>query len=598
MKVMYKITFGFLAVVLLGWAVAYHAFSTSQRELKESCVKSSEALALKVLDEIDRDIHNKIRIFQKFAAEPALREVVSRSNREFEAMGDIRSYISKKDEEWTALPKGVTSRFMRELMNNRLSRDLREKLRFYEAKHGYRVFGEVFVTNRYGANIAQTGRTTDYRQDDEEWWQSARTEGLYVKDVEYDESAGVYSVTVAVRIDDAGGEFTGVMKAVLNIEDSIQMIRDLKAGARGGRRTMQYSLLTRDGRVIYSTKGYSRFEDLSHLLPDTGRSAAGHESYLIMDEGSREGREIAVHAHSRGYSDYGGLGWILVVEQDVEEMFAPAYALRNRILAFSLVVSVLAALVGFFLYRSVLRPIKRLKSATAAFERGELDIGFEEGTGDEIGEFTRTLARALTRLKEKSLSHEAESSRSRQTEDALRESEERFHTVSSITQDAVVMIDHNGRITFWNEAAERMFGYARGEVIGKELHSILAPGRYHEEFQRGFERFRTSGEGPVVERVVEVYAVKKGGEEFPIELSVSAVKRAGGWCAVGIMRDISERKETERSLSERLEELERFRKATVQREFRMKELKEELRTLRRRIKEMERHDSGERLRKA
>ena len=106
---------------------------------------------------------------------------------------------------------------MQELIDNGLSKRLKEKIDFYEKKYGYRIFGEVFITNKYGANVAQTGKTTDYRQDDEKWWQVAKDKGLYVEDVEYDESADVYSIDIGIRVEDLKGNFLGVIKVVLNI---------------------------------------------------------------------------------------------------------------------------------------------------------------------------------------------------------------------------------------------------------------------------------------------------------------------------------------------------------------------------------------------
>ena len=58
---------------------------------------------------------------------------------------------------------------------------LSNRIRFYEEIYSHKVYGEVFITNKHGANIAQTGKTSDYRQDDEEWWQSAKNDGFYVK---------------------------------------------------------------------------------------------------------------------------------------------------------------------------------------------------------------------------------------------------------------------------------------------------------------------------------------------------------------------------------------------------------------------------------
>ncbi|MDY7077241.1 MAG: PAS domain S-box protein [Chloroflexota bacterium] len=129
--------------------------------------------------------------------------------------------------------------------------------------------------------------------------------------------------------------------------------------------------------------------------------------------------------------------------------------------------------------------------------------------------------------------------------DALRESEERFRKMSASAQDAVMMIDNEGIISFWNPAAEKILGYSSQEALGKELHTLITPERYHEAYRKGFERYKTTGQGPAVGKTLELEAVKKDGTVFPIELSLSAVKLEGKWNAIGIMRDITERKQAE-----------------------------------------------------
>ena len=86
-----------------------------------------------------------------------------------------------------------------------------------------KIFAELFVTNRYGANVAQTHRTSDYRQGDERWWQEAMKRGLFVSDVGFDESAGIYSVDICLRVQDQQGEPLGVLKAVMNIQEIIEL---------------------------------------------------------------------------------------------------------------------------------------------------------------------------------------------------------------------------------------------------------------------------------------------------------------------------------------------------------------------------------------
>jgi two-component system, NtrC family, sensor kinase len=129
-----------------------------------------------------------------------------------------------------------------------------------------------------------------------------------------------------------------------------------------------------------------------------------------------------------------------------------------------------------------------------------------------------------------------------------------FESVVSAAKDAIIILNNDGKIIFWNAAAESVFGYAAAETLGRDVHEMLAPQRYLNRCATAFERFRLTGQGAAVGRTIELTALRKGGAEFPVELSLSAVKRDGVWHAVAIMRDITERKRVE-------EELRRFRAA-------------------------------------
>ena len=136
----------------------------------------------------------------------------------------------------------------------------------------------------------------------------------------------------------------------------------------------------------------------------------------------------------------------------------------------------------------------------------------------------------------------------RQDEESLREREERFREISASAQDAIIMMDYEGNISYFNKAAEKIFGYTAAEAIGKPLHHLLAPSEFHESFNKGYPRFAQTGQGEIVGKSVEMSALRKGGQEFPIGLSVSSVKIKGKWNAVGILRDITDRKSLEKQL--------------------------------------------------
>jgi two-component system cell cycle sensor histidine kinase/response regulator CckA len=131
---------------------------------------------------------------------------------------------------------------------------------------------------------------------------------------------------------------------------------------------------------------------------------------------------------------------------------------------------------------------------------------------------------------------------------ALRASEERLSRIVGAAQDAIVMIDPCGSISMWNDSATRIFGYSESEVLGRNLHQLLAPNRFLEDHLRAFAGFVNGGEGRSIGRVAEMVAKHKSGAEFPIELSLASAHLGGGWHAIGVVRDITERKRVEEAL--------------------------------------------------
>jgi PAS domain S-box-containing protein len=137
--------------------------------------------------------------------------------------------------------------------------------------------------------------------------------------------------------------------------------------------------------------------------------------------------------------------------------------------------------------------------------------------------------------------------KSKKTTEELRVSEEKFRGIGASAKDAIIMVDHIGNISYWNEAAEIIFRYRRKDVIGRDL-KILVPEKYYEVLDSGFRRFRTTGYAPIVGKTIELSGIRKGGDEIPIEISLSSVKIQNRWNALGIIRDITERKIAEKEL--------------------------------------------------
>lgn len=137
----------------------------------------------------------------------------------------------------------------------------------------------------------------------------------------------------------------------------------------------------------------------------------------------------------------------------------------------------------------------------------------------------------------------------------LAESEEKFRLISTAAQDAIAIIGPAEQVVYWNPAAEKVFGYTDDEVMGKNLHTLLTPEGQRDLAHSGFKGFRQTGEGKLVGKTFEVDALHKEGHEFPIELSISAIRLHGDWHALGIIRDITERRQTDLRLQEKTDEL-------------------------------------------
>jgi PAS domain S-box-containing protein len=127
---------------------------------------------------------------------------------------------------------------------------------------------------------------------------------------------------------------------------------------------------------------------------------------------------------------------------------------------------------------------------------------------------------------------------------------EHLSVISATAKDAIIILGNDGRILHWNEAAEQMFGYSRAEVLGKDLHALIAPGRFHQAQSKAFRIFQDTGQGAGIGRTIEMTAIGRSGQEFPVELSIASTRLKDQWCAVGIVRNITERKRVEAALNE------------------------------------------------
>ncbi len=130
-------------------------------------------------------------------------------------------------------------------------------------------------------------------------------------------------------------------------------------------------------------------------------------------------------------------------------------------------------------------------------------------------------------------------------EETQQESERIIRLIIKAAHDAIIMINNDGNVIYWNKSAEKLFGYKEDEMIDMNLLSTIIPKKFHGKYFKAYDEFDEESADDGIGKTVELMAVKKNKEEFPVELSISAVKTKSYWNIIWIVRDITRRKEEE-----------------------------------------------------
>src|SRR5262245_19545146 len=133
-------------------------------------------------------------------------------------------------------------------------------------------------------------------------------------------------------------------------------------------------------------------------------------------------------------------------------------------------------------------------------------------------------------------------------EEELRASEERRRLILDNAHAAFIAMSADGRIAEWNRHAEITFGWSRAEAVGRVLSETIIPSQFREAHIRGLARFLVTGEGPVLNRVLEVPALRSDGREFPAEISIAPVRVGEQYLFSAFVRDVTDRKRADEEL--------------------------------------------------
>jgi PAS domain S-box-containing protein len=237
------------------------------------------------------------------------------------------------------------------------------------------------------------------------------------------------------------------------------------------------------------------------------------------------------------------IGWLQLRAslKPLEQALAAQAGIMLGIVLFS---SVLSVGVAFAAQRVFAGPILRL-AATARQVSQTRDYGLRMRAygHDEVGRLADDFNKMLGRIAE--------------SDEALRQSEGRVRLIVETALDAVVTMDDHGLISGWNPQAEAVFGWPAEEAVGRSLVDLIIPPQYREAHKAGLKHYLATGEGPVLMKRLELTALRRSGEEFPVELTISPLRIGARTEFSAFLRDTTERKRAEDAMKDLNQSLER-----------------------------------------
>jgi diguanylate cyclase (GGDEF)-like protein/PAS domain S-box-containing protein len=352
----------------------------------------------------------------------------------------------------------------------------------------------------------------------------------------------------------------GAIDGVLGTHLSWQWAADVERSVLrplAERKAVDTLILSKGGVVLLGPKEYAD----KTLHPESFRLAQRGMNGSLIEIWPNGKRYLVGYSQSRGDESYPGLGWTVLVRQPLEEAFRPVDNLRKKILGAGLAAAALVSLLVWILSRNITKPLQTITRYADELRGGQVQrIPPIRSRLIEV----QILQSALNALLSKLLTNEhglrelnatletRVTERTTELNAAVEETRKGEHRVKAIIDsalDAFVGVDAQGRITDWNPRAQEIFGWTRDEVMGKTVTETIIPARFQAAHEAGMKRFSVAGSSGVVGKRIQLFAMRRNGEEFPVEMTIGLINAGDTHFFGSFIQDISVRKQIEDDLA-------------------------------------------------
>ncbi|USX14493.1 response regulator [Oxalobacteraceae bacterium OTU3CAMAD1] len=415
-----------------------------------------------------------------------------------------------------------------------------ERLRaYYQDRAVLALFDDLLVLNPQGMVIAdipvQPGRVGIDASDRAYFQTVMRTRKPLIAEPVIGKSNKQPIVQMVAPVLNANGEVVCVLNGVLRLykDNVLGHLRTAKVGRSG-----YFFALTRGDHPVYVLH-----PDASRLLQPRQAGANAATTRALRDgfEGTVDSINGSGERALNSYKALKSVDWILAASLPAEEAFEPFDGVLSRVLVWSVVASILAALLIGWVTLRLLAPLIRLRNAIVAL-RGDAThfAPLPVRADDEVGQLTAAFNNLM---------------RDRLAADA------RLQSLVEFAPNAIVVVGVDGRIETFNREAERRFGYGRDEILGQPLETLVpvALREQHAGHRVKFFADRLSAEPVRMGGGATLLGLRRDGSEFPIEINLSAVRTDQGTKVLAVISDITERRRLQLEVEARAQELEKER---------------------------------------
>ncbi len=501
--------------------------------LEQNAGEKISQIADRTAEMVRSDIENEYQFLRAIAVSPYTISEISRANEQFDRLSTVEraERVDLLDKDWSAQSASIES-LIQEIETSELSQYLRD-LQKTDPREV-----EIFVTNKFGFNIAMSNRTSDYYQADEEWWQRASKGTVYISEPNFDESSQRWAINFGIPIleDISAGDVTGVVRGTGDITTLLDGILNINFGETG----RGYFVGT-DG-TIYHRQGntlelHTAPADYLELL---GNFKEGWERNFFDSDGETNIASV------RSVSYLGRpIGWIIVLMKESELKGIVLSTLQENVLS-ALILIIVLGFIGSLTSTKILRILQTLRKDVHKLSVGDYSDSFSKTVTSTSDPDIISLVDGFNKMKIAVQSRE----------NAILESERKYRHLTETMAEGLAMVDRQGRLTLFNPRILEMTGYSRNEMLGKSFFAFFTADEQPDLATQWVSRmvgFKSSYESTLL--------TKKGGT-LPVLISARSLMDENNIFtgSLAVITDISARKKSEMALKKKIMELASFRK--------------------------------------